>query len=519
MAADMNFIVVGDAMLDRYYEGPVARISPEASCPLVDIQTVMLIPGGAANVASNLVALEHRVHFVTVLGGRDDDEGAAALRNWFEGCTDISLHAYHFSGFRTPIKNRVCDSNGTQLLRFDQEDHKPFWDKAVNAAIIKETEELLRRMHDSKKPTVLILSDYAKGVLVDDEVVGKILAIARDLSIPSIVDPKALDFRRYYGATILKPNRAEAQAVLGPDALGMSPMKCAMSLLETLHPAIDAVVVTAGAAGLCLASHSGKDFYMEYAPAYPARQFYNAVGAGDTVTALLAEAICCTSDDYPHIHQLDREQLLRVSIGAGVVTGKPNTAILSRDELLNAMEDYGVIEPHKITTVDKTAEMIEEARGDGEEIILANGCFDMLHPGHLHLLKEAKSIGGLLVVAVNDDDSVTRCKGPGRPLIPLEERAKALEALECVDAVVAFKEDTPEEVIRKLKPDWLVKGAEYYNPEGSPEDIPGAAYVIQNGRGVRFISMLGNYSTSRLLNKDKTLAGDQPSVATDEQST
>ncbi len=506
---DKNFIVVGDSMLDRYYEGPANRISPEASCPIVDVNSVMQLPGGAANVAMNLAALGHTVDLVTVLGGQDGDEGAEGLRGWFEQIKEIRTHIYHFGGCRTPIKNRVNDHNGVQLLRFDQQDSKPFWDKTVNSAILLKVEDLLVKAHESGEPSVLVLSDYGNGVLLSDELVVQLLGISRDLHIPSLVDPKSADLRRYRGATIVKPNLHEAREAVGPAADNDDAGKCAATLLQELHPDVDSVVVTSGSDGICIAMHDGQDILVECVPAYPARQFFNAVGAGDTVTALLAESICCKVDYYNSAHLLLRDDLIRASVGAGVVTGKPNTAVLSLWELDEALADIGVIAPSKSTDTDGLANVIEEARDRGEEIVFANGCFDMLHPGHIHFLTEAKKIGGMLIVGVNSDDSVTKCKGQGRPLIPLDLRIKALEALSCVDAVIPFDEDTPEELIRKLKPDWLLKGDEYFDPDGNVDAIPGARFVLANGRGVRFVKMLDGYSTTKLVNRELPPAAEE----------
>jgi D-beta-D-heptose 7-phosphate kinase/D-beta-D-heptose 1-phosphate adenosyltransferase len=487
---DINVIVVGDSMLDRYYEGAVNRISPEAPCPIVDVATYLELPGGAANVAMNLAALDVPCTLITVLGGQDNDEGAAGLRHWFEQEERVTPHVYHLKNFRTPIKTRICSGNGQQLLRLDQQDIRPFSDAAAINAIWHRYEALVHKAGRGKKPSVVILSDYGKGVLRDSDLVRGMLDLAQILKIPTIIDPKDRNLARYTPATIIKPNLREAQDASGGDTAD----DCAERIMKELHPALQCAVVTDGINGMVLATHDEREVNLEAVPAYPPRPLVNSVGAGDTVTAVLAMHMACMPDEYDDVKFNFRQALKAASIAAGVVVNKPGTATIKQWEFEAALSEYHMLPPTKYGNLDVAQTVVEHAHDNGEEVVLANGCFDQLHPGHLHLLQEARRRGDLLVVAVNSDESVRRLKGPSRPLIKQDQRIQMLEALDCVDLVVVFDEDTPEKLIRQLKPDLLAKGHEYYTDDLST--VPGAKFIIENGGGIVFVKMLEGYSTT-----------------------
>jgi D-beta-D-heptose 7-phosphate kinase/D-beta-D-heptose 1-phosphate adenosyltransferase len=491
----MNIIVVGDSMLDRYYEGAVTRISPEASCPVVDVDDIYDVPGGAANVAMNLAALGVKCDLVTVLGGDEHDSGAEKLRDWFGDESKISLWTYHLKEYQTPIKTRICSTDGRQLLRYDVQDNRPFNDARATSAVFNKVSDLLLKAVQGDKPSALVLSDYGKGVLRDPQMVHALLEMAQISGVPTIVDPKGKNFDKYRAAYLLKPNLKEARRV----TRGEGPEECAVQLMRQYRTTMRGVLVTAGRDGMVLAHARGDAIVPEQVPAFPPHTFCNSCGAGDTVTAILATQIACRPDEYDFAWYRFRMAAKMASIGASAVVTKPGTAVLHEWEYEAALSEQCVTPPLKSVDLETAVAVIETSKTYGEEVVFVNGCFDGLHPGHLHLLQEARRMGDTLVVAVNSDESVKRLKGDKRPLIPCEHRVKMLEALQCVDLVIVFDEDTPEKVIKAVKPDLLVKGEEYYSEDLST--IPGAEFVVENGRGVLFVSMLKGYSTTKLEEK------------------
>lgn len=492
---EMNVIVVGDAMIDRYYEGSVTRLSPEAPCPIVDVNGFMEVPGGAANVALNVASLGVPCDFVTVLGGAEDDEGAEGLRTWMNQERNVRLHSYHFKGFRTPIKSRVCSAGGQQLVRFDQQDARPFTDAGAANAIYNRVEALMRKARHSGKPSILVLSDYGKGIFNDDDVLQGLLKVAQIMRIPVLVDPASSHLKRYLPATLIKPNLVRAQLASGR----ATAEDCAEQLLHEFYPSVQGILVTAGMEGMRLAVPSEGAVRVETIPAYPPQQFCNPVGAGDVVTAVLAINLACRGRDYAEIRHSFRHAAKLASIGAGAVVRHAGTAVLQLWDYEAALAEYCVEPPNKLASLEAAMMVVEDAKQSGDRVVFTNGCFDQLHPGHLHLLQEARRMGDVLIVAVNNDETVTKLKGPGRPLVPCKQRVRMLQALSCVDLVLVFDEDTPEKLIRMLKPHLLVKGDEYFTEDVA--SIPGAEFVIQNGLGVVFVKMLEGYSTTTAITK------------------
>lgn len=462
-------LVVGDAMLDRYYEGPVARISPEAPVPIVKVASTFERLGGAANVALNVASLGVGVTFLAYVGA---DADADALRaRLAEAGVDARLVTAEAA--RTIVKLRVL-SQRQQMLRLDFEDgfadenHDDLLE-AFRAALVD---------HD-----LVVLSDYGKGTLAR---VADLISAARAADRPVVVDPKGTDFARYAGATAITPNASEFFAVAGrptdEDDLG----RRAASLRERLS--LEHLLVTRGERGMSLFEADGRrlDIPTE------AREVYDVTGAGDTVIATLA-AVLAAGASFADATRL-------ANLAAGIVVGRKGTAAVTFDELAALATPHGaLIDP------DLALRRIAEAKARGERIVMTNGCFDVLHAGHVDYLERAKALGHRLVVAVNTDASVARLKGPTRPVNSLEHRSVVLQALKAVDWVLPFDgshlpdgtfEDTPRDVILAVAPDVLVKGGDY-----SIDTIVGAEEVMAAGGEVRVLPFVDGLSTTSILSK------------------
>lgn len=420
-------LVAGDVMLDRYWHGPTGRISPEAPVPVVRVTDIEDRPGGAANVALNMAALGAKASLVGVTG--DDD--AARLLEERLGAAEVTSRFQKIPGLPTITKLRVV-SRQQQLLRLDFEESFQGEDPAPFAA---EVEQGLRDCG------ALVLSDYAKGALRDCQ---GLIALARQAGVPVLVDPKGTDFERYRGATLLTPNLAELEAVVGPVPDEKTLVAKGQELLSSLD--LEALLVTRSEKGMTLIRAGKPELHL---PAR-AREVFDVTGAGDTVISTLAVALAAGSPM--------EEAVALANIAAGIVVGKLGTAVVSAPELRRAVHQTGGL-GRGVMTEEQLLVAIEDARVQGEKIVFTNGCFDIIHAGHVGYLDSARRLGDRLVLAVNSDASITRLKGPGRPINPLERRMAVLAALEAVDYVVAFDTDTPEPLLEKVKPDVLVKGA------------------------------------------------------------
>lgn len=453
-------LVVGDIMLDRYWIGTTRRISPEAPVPVVHVGQVEDRPGGAANVALNLAALGCRVSLAGVTG---DDEAADTLvaRLAEQG---IETRLERRGDLPTITKLRVL-SHHQQLIRLDFE--SPLNPRGENPLPGLVAPALAAA-------DLLVLSDYAKGTLADP---GALIEQARALGKPVLVDPKGADFTRYRGATLLTPNRAELEMIVGPCADDSVLIERARALRAGLE--LDALVVTLGERGLLLVPDDGPALHLPTR----AREVFDVTGAGDTVIATLAAALAAGVELS--------EACALANCAAGLAVGKLGTATVSARELERA---YRGTEWHCILDRDTLVEAVDAARAAGERIVMTNGCFDILHEGHVAYLQQAKRLGDRLIVAVNDDDSVRRLKGPERPVNPVEQRMAVLAGLASVDWVCPFGEDTPEDLICRVLPDLLVKGGDY-----RPDEIAGAECVRANGGEVRVIDLLPGRSTTRIL--------------------
>jgi len=460
--SSVKALVAGDVMLDQYWFGPTSRISPEAPVPVVRVTQSQARPGGAANVAVNLASLGACTTLAGVVGR---DAGGATLRQVL-GERGIVLDLVESPARPTITKLRVLSRN-QQLIRLDTED-------AFGSAEARLLLERVSRVAGTA--SVCILSDYGKGSLLE---VAGLVAAARAARVPVLVDPKGTDFARYRGATLLTPNLAEFEAVAGtagPDADLEARARRMRADLE-----LEALVVTLGERGLLVVSGSGGSAFL---PAR-AREVFDVTGAGDTVIAALAAGIGAgmTLTDAAAL----------ANVAAGIVVRKIGVAAVTPVELRQELHEHG-LGGRSIVGRGDIGRVVSEARSRGERIVMTNGVFDILHAGHVGYLEEAKARGDRLLVAVNDDDSVRRLKGTGRPINPLADRMAVLAALAAVDWVVPFGEDTPAALIGELLPDVLVKGGDY-----RPEDIAGAPAVIASGGRVEVLPFREGRSTTRML--------------------
>jgi len=463
-------LVVGDLMLDRYWHGPTSRISPEAPVPVVHVKQHEERAGGAGNVALNIAALGAKA---SLLGFVGQDEAAAALETLLKKAGVLCLFQA-IADFPTITKLRVM-SRHQQLIRLDFEDGFQQVD----------TDSLLHLFHaELTQSQVVVLSDYGKGTLSQ---VQRFIQLARQMKKPVLVDPKGSDFSIYRGASLITPNLSEFEAVVGPCHSEEQIVERGMNLIKEL--ALDALLVTRGEHGMTLLNDEAEPLHL---PTH-AREVFDVTGAGDTVISVLAASLAAKTP------LAEATQL--ANVGAGVVVGKLGTATVNTDELTAALQ--GPRAQHKgICSPTELLAQRAAAKANGEKVVATNGCFDILHPGHVRYLQQAKTLGDRLVVLVNSDDSVKRLKGPERPVNNLEHRMEMLAALECVDWVAAFEQDTPGEVIAQLLPDILVKGGDYTDITG----IAGHDSVLAAGGEVKILSFIEGHSTTGIIRTIKEKA-------------
>lgn len=459
-----HILVVGDLMLDRYWHGASSRISPEAPVPVVNVAQTEDRPGGAGNVALNMAALGCRVSLVSIVG---DDEAGQIL---YERLRVAKVHTnLQISNTKPTITKLRVVSRNQQLLRMDFEEK---FDESDSSEFPNKVQSLIGRMH------ALVLSDYAKGSLPDCQA---LIRIAREAGVPVLVDPKGKDFTRYRGATILTPNLNEFEAVVGKCTSEQDLVDKGEALMNELD--LQALLITRGEQGMTLLRHHQSELHL---PAR-AREVFDVTGAGDTVIATLAAALS-SGQTLP-------EATAMANLAAGIVVGKMGTATVSTPELRRAViAEQGA--ERGVVTEDQLLMALDDARASGEKIVFTNGCFDIIHAGHVGYLEEARKQGDRLVLAVNSDDSIRRLKGSGRPINPLDRRMAVLAGLESVDWVVSFEEDTPERLLRRVKPDVLVKGGDY-----SEDQVVGNQIVKSYNGSVKVLSFFDNCSTTSIVNK------------------
>lgn len=458
-----SVLVVGDLMLDRNWQGDTSRISPEAPVPVVHVKDVEDRPGGAGNVALNIAGLNSAV---TVLGYTGDDDAASALKGQLEQA-NVNCQFEQLTDQPTITKLRIL-SRHQQLIRLDFEDS--FHDLPV---------EQLQQGYVKALPShdVVVLSDYGKGTLAS---VQQLIVTAKAAGKKVLVDPKGTDFSRYRGATLITPNWSEFQAVVGQCKNDEDVVNRGSVLVEELQ--LEALLVTRGEKGMTLLQPNQEPIHLPT----QAQEVFDVTGAGDTVISTLAACLAAGSS-------LSDATVL-ANQAAGLVVAKLGTATITQQELkatLHTLEDM----PRGFISADELAVAITTARVNGEKIVLTNGCFDILHPGHVRYLQQAKALGDRLIILLNDDASVSRLKGPERPINNLEIRAEMLSALACVDWVCAFSEDSPRDHICRILPDVLVKGGDYK----SIEDIEGHDCVAKAGGSTYVLDYVDGCSTTNLI--------------------
>ncbi|MFC1747711.1 bifunctional D-glycero-beta-D-manno-heptose-7-phosphate kinase/D-glycero-beta-D-manno-heptose 1-phosphate adenylyltransferase HldE [Pseudomonadota bacterium] len=455
-------LVVGDLMLDRYWYGDTSRISPEAPVPVVHVGESEERPGGAGNVALNIAAFGGQCDLLGLTG---DDEASGALGNRLESA-GVDCHFEKVPGLSTVTKLRVM-SRHQQLIRLDFEDgfHE------LDGRALQDRYQALLAGCDA-----VVLSDYGKGTL---NAIQPLIVAARKAGKPVLVDPKGKDYAIYSGATLITPNLSEFEAVVGHCKNDEELVAKGEALRAKLQ--LDALLVTRSEKGMTLI-REGDVLHLPT----KAQEVYDVTGAGDTVISALATALAAGQDLA--------EATALANLAAGVVVGKLGTATASVAELRKAIRVHDEIEGG-VLEEDRLETLVRDAQVHGEKVVMTNGCFDILHAGHVAYLEQAKKLGHRLIVAVNDDASVKRLKGEERPVNSLAQRMTVLAALESVDWVVPFSEDTPERLICKIKPNVLVKGGDY-----RPEDIAGGRCVAAEGGDVIVLDFVDGCSTTKIIN-------------------
>lgn len=453
-------LVVGDVMLDRYWHGITSRISPEAPVPVLHVKSQEERAGGAGNVALNIAALGGRVTLIGVTG-RDD-----AAKSLFNLLTPQGVHCafLQLEQVTTITKLRAL-SRHQQLLRLDFENEFNVLNQEMMA------NHFLTCLSDAQ---VLVLSDYGKGTLSDPQ---SLIAAARRVHKPVLVDPKGRDFTRYQGATLITPNLAEFEAIVGECSHLNTLVERGERLREALQ--LEALLITRSQEGMTLLR---KEYPALHLPAH-AREVFDVTGAGDTVIAVLAASLAVG-------HELVDATSL-ANLAAGLVVAKLGTATVSPVELEYALHQQSGRGICDITTLKMA---VKAAQAQGETVVMTNGCFDILHAGHVHYLTQARQLGDRLIVAVNNDESVRRLKGTSRPINSLSHRMTVLNALECVDWVIPFSEDTPEQLISEILPNILVKGGDY-----QVDQIAGSHCVLAHGGQVLVLDFVAGYSTTAMI--------------------
>lgn len=480
--ADAQVLCVGDIMLDRFVYGAVDRISPEAPIPVVRVVRETAMLGGSGNVVRNLVGLGAKVQFLSLVG---DDQTGSEVASMLGALPNVVPMLEVEKDRQTSIKTRYI-AGLQQLLRADQETICPL-SPQHEAALISNAEAILNGSTGAAC-TVVILSDYGKGVLTPT-VLRRLIELAEQAHVPVIVDPKGRDYSLYRGATLITPNRKElteaSDMPTGSDAEVIAAAQAVMA-----RCGVGGILATRSQDGMSLITSACLDAggAVHHLPA-EAREVFDVSGAGDTVIATMGAAMAAG------LPLLDAAYLSNVA--AGIVVGKVGTAAVLASELVAALHHQDLDEAEsKILELDPMTAQAERWKAQGLKVGFTNGCFDLLHPGHLSLLKQARAACDRLIVAVNSDASVRRLKGETRPVQTEAARAAVLASLTMVDGVLIFGEDTPLEVITRLVPDVLVKGADY-----TVETVVGADIVLGAGGQVVLASLEPGQSTTNTIRR------------------
>ncbi len=457
-------LVIGDLMLDRYWFGNAARISPEAPVPIVNIKHMDERPGGAGNVALNIAALGVNT---TLIGITGKDEASRILTEQL-AAAGVSHDVHCLANIPTITKHRVI-SQHQQLLRMDFEENFPTFDPAniINY--------YTRNLADCP---LVILSDYGKGTLA---CAPELIRLAKIAGATILADPKGSDYSIYRGVDIITPNYKEFETIVGKCHSEQEIVSKGQQLLQQYD--IKALLLTRGEHGMTLIQQHEEELHL---PAH-AREVFDVTGAGDTVIAVLGAALAAGST----LH----EAMMFANLAASLVVAKLGAATVSVPELQVALTGNfaatgGVVNDEQLILA------VSEARLKGKRIVFTNGCFDILHAGHVTYLQQAKLLGDILIVAMNDDESVKRLKGPGRPINNIEQRMAVLAGLSVVDWVISYSDDTPERLLKMLQPDVLVKGGDY-----SVDQVVGADIVRSYGGDIRVLGVIKNLSTTSIIDR------------------
>jgi D-beta-D-heptose 7-phosphate kinase/D-beta-D-heptose 1-phosphate adenosyltransferase len=464
-------LVIGDLMLDRYLWGKVDRVSPEAPVPVVLLEKENCRPGGAANVAANLAGLGLACRLLGCVG---NDEAGKQLIDAVAQSGVLTQSIVSLPNRPTITKTRIVGGH-QQMLRVDRESGAAF-----NTTELKLLETAITQALQVA-PAIVVLSDYAKGVLHPD-ICQLVIRLAKHAGIPVLVDPKGRDFSKYRGATALTPNRRETSEACGGIASIESLLEAANRLRAELD--LDFLAVTRSEEGISLIEQNR----LLHIPAM-AKQVFDVSGAGDTVIATLAAGM---------VAGLDLDNALHLAnLAAGIVVGKVGTVAVSAGELLNELANEDVREQaDKVCSLDQLLARVAQWKAAGQSIVFTNGCFDLLHSGHVTYLEQARKLGQRLIVGLNTDRSVSALKGPSRPVIHEADRARVLAALESVDAVILFDEDTPLQLISAIRPHVLVKGSDYRE-----DQVVGGAEMKSWGGRVALVDIVPGRSTSGIIDK------------------
>jgi D-beta-D-heptose 7-phosphate kinase / D-beta-D-heptose 1-phosphate adenosyltransferase len=463
--SNSKILVLGDVMLDRYLFGSTERVSPEAPVPVVCVSDIDERPGGAANVAMNLSKIGVKTTIFGLVG--DDLEGASLEQILVT--EKIKCNLRKIKDLSTTTKTRI-QSRGQQLIRYDRDaitqTHYSFFD-----ALKKDLSSI----------DAVIISDYAKGVVTD---ISEIIDLCKSHKVPILVDPKGTDFRKYEGADILTPNQGEFEAIVGPCGSDKLLVEKAREMIKGFN--LKALLITRSDKGMLLVERNGEATFLDTR----AVDVFDVTGAGDTVISIFAASL---SAGYSFI-----EAAKFANYAAGVVVGKIGTAYITQAELQD-YNPFSTVNNDTQKTLSQLDNLVNLCRRDSKKVVMTNGCFDILHAGHIAYLEQARSLGDKLIVAVNSDDSVKRLKGQARPINSLNDRVKVLRGLSAVDWIITFDEDTPLKLITALKPNVLVKGGDYEIGE-----VIGGKEVIESGGEVQILCYEEGFSTSAIIEKLQT---------------
>ncbi|MCK4389655.1 MAG: D-glycero-beta-D-manno-heptose-7-phosphate kinase [Desulfobacterales bacterium] len=467
-----RILVIGDLMIDEYLWGVVERISPEAPVQVVSVNQQSSTLGGAGNVVNNLVALGAKVSVASVIGR---GENALALLKLFKALGVDTTGLIHDPTRSTTKKTRILAGH-QHVLRIDRETKQE-----ISQAHVTRLVQFVREHIDSFN--VVLLSDYGKG-LFTEMLLRQVIDVANQNNRTIIVDPKGLNFKKYAGATAITPNKKEASLAAGVEIVdNASLMAAGQKLLEDIP--VQKVLLTCGQAGIVLFEHGKKPYQI---PA-ETRQVFDVSGAGDTVLAVLGLGFASGASS--------RQAAALANVAAGIVVGKVGTATVSREEIQRALEP-AVGSMAKQKTVSELVPITERLRAEGKTVVMTNGCFDLLHVGHIKLLSASKKMGDVLIVAIDDDESVRALKGGDRPIVGAQQRLRIISALDCVDYVTLFSTKDLEHLIDAVRPDILSKGSNY-----TTETVLGREIVESSGGRVVLIPITEPVSSTRIINQIK----------------